>query len=98
MVFSLSFALMMLFWHMGADSVWHRKGEAFNHKNTPPIIKQGGGSIVLLGCFAGTDTENLVLVQMIMSIALKSEALLGRKLLKNTKRGPCVISCIYFPK
>lgn len=79
MVFSLSFALMMLFLHMDGDSVWHRKGEAFNHKNTPPIIKRGGGSIVLLGCFAGTDTGNLVLMQMIMSIVLKSEALLGQK-------------------
>lgn len=73
MVFSLSFALMMLFWHMDVDSVWHRKGEAFNHKNTPPFIKQGGefGLGLLLGCFACTDTVSLVLVQMVMSIVLK---------------------------
>lgn len=83
MVFSLSFALMMLFWRMDADSVWHRKGEVFNHKNTPPIIKQGGGSIMLLGCFAGTDTGNLVLVEMAMSIVLKSKALLSQKLIKE---------------
>lgn len=35
-------------------NVWRSKGEALNPKNTVPIAKHGGGSIMLSGCYAAS--------------------------------------------
>ena len=40
--------------------VWRNKGEGFINKNTLPIVKHGGGSIMLWGCVAAGGTGNIV--------------------------------------
>lgn len=42
--------------HNAQQYAWRRKGEAFNHKNTMPTVKHGGGRIMLWACFAANGT------------------------------------------
>ncbi len=52
-------AKMKHFSHM-MKRIWRRKGEVYKPKNTNPIVKYGGRSIMLWGCFAGPDPGHLV--------------------------------------
>ena len=42
--------------------IWHKKGEAFNPKNTIPTVKYGGGNVMLWGCFSANGPGNLITV------------------------------------
>ena len=48
-----------LFDHNDRCYVWRKKREAFKPKNTIPTVKHGGGSIMLLRCFAAGGTGAL---------------------------------------
>jgi hypothetical protein len=55
-----------LFGHHDHHYVWRKKGEACKSKNIIPTIKHGGGSIMLLGCFAAGGTGELHKIDGIM--------------------------------
>ena len=46
--------------------VWCAKGQDYDQKNTIPIVKHGGGSLMMLGCFSAAGTGNLDRVPGIM--------------------------------
>ena len=51
---------------MDARYMWRKKGETYNPKKTVHTVKQGGGNVILWGCFSSSGTGNLVKVQGIM--------------------------------
>ncbi|KAK3521296.1 hypothetical protein QTP70_003144 [Hemibagrus guttatus] len=51
-----------LFGHNDVAFIWHKKGEAFNPKNTIPTVKHGGGNLMLWGCFSAGGPGNLITV------------------------------------
>uniref|UniRef100_A0A8C5QAX1 Transposase Tc1-like domain-containing protein n=1 Tax=Leptobrachium leishanense TaxID=445787 RepID=A0A8C5QAX1_9ANUR len=53
-----------LFGPMDQRYVWRRKNKAYEEKNTLPTVKHGGGSIMLLGCFASAGTGTNLDFQM----------------------------------
>ena len=55
-----------LFGHNDHRYVWRKKREAYKPKNTIPIVKPGGGSIMLGGCFAAGGTGALQKINGIM--------------------------------
>uniref|UniRef100_A0A8C5WJP2 Transposase n=1 Tax=Leptobrachium leishanense TaxID=445787 RepID=A0A8C5WJP2_9ANUR len=48
------------------STVYRKWNEAYKEKNTVPTVKYGGGSMMLWGCFAASDTGCLECVQGIM--------------------------------
>ena len=48
---------------MDKKYVWRRKSEAYAEKNTLPIMKYGGGTVMLWGCFASHGTGYLYRVE-----------------------------------
>ena len=48
------------------STVYRKRNEAYKEKNTVPIVKYGGGSIMFWGCFAASGTGCLECVQGIM--------------------------------
>ncbi|KAK3537128.1 hypothetical protein QTP70_002141 [Hemibagrus guttatus] len=51
-----------LFGHNDVAFIWHKKGEAFNPKNTIPTVKHGGGNRMFWGCFSASGPGNLITV------------------------------------
>ncbi len=50
--------------------VWRRRNAAYDPKNTIPTIKQGGGNIMLWGCFAKGTTGQLHRIKRTMDGAM----------------------------
>lgn len=48
------------------ETVWHKKDQAFDKRNTIQTARHGGESILLWGCFAAAGTGKLDLVTGIM--------------------------------
>uniref|UniRef100_A0AAZ3SHC0 Transposase Tc1-like domain-containing protein n=1 Tax=Oncorhynchus tshawytscha TaxID=74940 RepID=A0AAZ3SHC0_ONCTS len=42
--------------------VWRKKGTANQHKNLIPIVKYGGGSTMVCGCFAASGPGQLAII------------------------------------
>ena len=40
-----------LFGHMDQQYVWRLKGQAYDQKNTIPLVEHGGESLMMWGCF-----------------------------------------------
>ena len=57
---------MELFGHNDHRSVWRKKGDACKPKNTIQLVKHGGGTIMLRGCFAAGGTGALHKIDAIM--------------------------------
>ncbi|KAK3550549.1 hypothetical protein QTP70_000006 [Hemibagrus guttatus] len=51
-----------LFGHNDVAFIWHKKGEAFNPKNTIPTVKHGGGNLIFWECFSAGGPGNLITV------------------------------------
>ncbi|KAI4900894.1 hypothetical protein NFI96_031877, partial [Prochilodus magdalenae] len=51
-----------LFGHNDVCTIWRKKGEAFNPKNTIPTVKHGGGNLMFWGCFSANGPGNLIAV------------------------------------
>ncbi len=50
--------------------VLRRRKAAYDHKNTIPTVKHGGGNIMLWGCFSAKGTEQLHRIKWTMDGAM----------------------------
>ena len=48
-----------LFGHNDATHVWREDGAAYSQQSTIPTMKHGSGNIMVCGCFAYSETEEL---------------------------------------
>ncbi|KAG2464976.1 TCB1 transposase, partial [Polypterus senegalus] len=55
--------------------VWRKPGTAHHQANTIPIVKYGGGSIMLWGCFSAAGTGRLVRIKGKMTAAMYRDIL-----------------------
>uniref|UniRef100_A0AAQ4QMX9 Transposase Tc1-like domain-containing protein n=1 Tax=Gasterosteus aculeatus aculeatus TaxID=481459 RepID=A0AAQ4QMX9_GASAC len=55
--------------------VWRKPGTAHHLANTIPTVKQGGGSIMLWGCFSAGETGRLVRIEGKMNAAMYRDIL-----------------------
>lgn len=74
-----------LFGPMVQQYVWHKKGTAYDHKNTIPSVKHWGGSVLLWGCFAATQSDHLYHVTGIMD-SLKYNAILAKIMMHSVRK------------
>ena len=51
-----------LFSSDGRDKLWRKKNKELDTKNTSSTVKQGGGSIMVLGCMAASGVGKLVFI------------------------------------
>ena len=58
---------MYLFGQNAKRYVWRKQGTAHLPFNTIPIVKHGGGSIMLWGCFLAAETGRLVRIEGTMN-------------------------------
>uniref|UniRef100_A0A8C4RFJ6 Transposase n=1 Tax=Erpetoichthys calabaricus TaxID=27687 RepID=A0A8C4RFJ6_ERPCA len=63
--------------------VWRKPGTAHHQANTIPIVKHGGGSIMLWGCFSAAGTGRLVRINEKMTAAMYRD-ILDENLLQST--------------
>ncbi|KAG2464974.1 TCB1 transposase, partial [Polypterus senegalus] len=80
--------------------VWRKPGTAHHQANTIPIVKHGGGSIMLWGCFSAAGTGRLVRIKGKMTAAMYRDILdenllqsaldlrLGRQFIFQQDNGP----------
>ena len=55
-----------LFAHQGKRFVWGKPNTSHHPEHTIPIVKHGGGSIMLWGCFSTAETGKLVRIEGMM--------------------------------
>src|SRR4029434_5710554 len=65
--------------------VWRKKNEAYAEKNTLPTVKNGGGSVVLWGCFAASGTGNLQRAEGTMD-SVKYQEILGKNVMPSVMK------------
>jgi len=53
--------------------VWRKKEDEYNHKNTIPTMKHGGGNVFLWGCFSAKGTGRLHCIEGRMNGAMCHE-------------------------
>ena len=68
----------------GAQSVWRKRGEAFNLSCTRGTIKHGGGSVMLWGCMAWNGVGKLEFIDETMNADLYNN-ILKRNLKSSAK-------------
>uniref|UniRef100_A0A8C7SLW5 Transposase Tc1-like domain-containing protein n=1 Tax=Oncorhynchus mykiss TaxID=8022 RepID=A0A8C7SLW5_ONCMY len=64
-----------LFGQNSTRSVWRKKKDEYNPKNTIPTVKHGGGNIILWGCFSAKGTGRLHRIEGRMDVAMYREIL-----------------------
>ena len=74
-----------LFGRMDQRYVWRVKGQAYDQKNTIPIVQHGGWSKMMLGCFSAAGTSNLYCVHGIMD-SQKYQAILKRNVIPSVDK------------
>ncbi len=55
--------------------IWHKTITAFHKKNIIPTVKDGGGSVMVWGCFAASGPGWLAIIDGIMNSALNQKIL-----------------------
>ena len=64
--------------------VWRKRNAEYNHKNTIPTVKNGGGNLMLWGCFSAKGTGRLHRIEGRMNAAMYRE-ILGNNLLPSVR-------------
>ena len=59
-----------LFGRQGSGYIWRKANTAFHNKNIIPIVKHGGGSVMVWGCFAASGPGRLAIIDGIIHSAL----------------------------
>lgn len=67
---------------MSQRYVWMKKNEAYAEKNILPMVKHGGGLVMLWGCFGSSGTRKLQRVEGKMDL-LKYQEILGENVMRN---------------
>ena len=75
---------MELFGINSTRHVWRRRNAAYDPKNTSPIVKHGGGNIMLWGCFSAKGTGQLHHIKGTMDGAMYHQ-ILGENLLPSAR-------------
>ena len=66
-----------LFGHQGKRYVWRKLNSSHHPEDTIPTVKQGGGIIMLWGCYSSAGTGKLVRIEGMMDGAKYREILEG---------------------
>ncbi len=74
-----------LFGHNMTKTIWHKKGEAYNPKNTIPTVKHRGDSVMMWGCLTGTGTGCLVCVEGKMNATIYQD-ILSQNLMESAQQ------------
>ena len=77
-------AKIELFGIKSTRRVWKKRNAENNPKNTIPIVKHGGGNLMLLGCFSAKGTGGLHRIEGRMNGAMSWE-ILGNNLLPSVR-------------
>ncbi|KAG2468594.1 TCB1 transposase, partial [Polypterus senegalus] len=72
--------------------IWRKPGTAHHQANTIPIVKHGGGSIMLWGCFSAAGTGRLVRIKGKMTAAMYRD-ILDENLLQSPNLNPIEHLC-----
>ena len=75
-----------LFGHNSQWRVWRKPGTEYHLINTLPTVKQGGGSIMIWGCFSVKETGRLLRIEGERE-AEKYKAILSENLSQRAQAG-----------
>ena len=59
----------------GHNYIWRKSNTAFQNKNIIPVVKYGGGSVMVWGCFAASGLGRLAVINGTMNYVVYQQIL-----------------------